>query len=612
MNIRSLLILLCCFPVLLFPKSVYGQSSKEKQIVRKIQTNIDRAASLFKTKKYDSSKRYVEKALEEFNEIEGKPSAEFLAILQPEYARLAKAHELLTQAGQELSQLKPLAGASATMGGAVSFTKSVAPILVAKCGNCHVSANRGDFNASTFEMLDKSTTIAYGLPDSSRLIEVIESGEMPKGGLKVEPDELKILKSWILQGAKFDGENPRASLTSYVAAPRPNRPRVEVKQATGRETVSFGLDVAPVLLEHCARCHITQNPRGNFSMADFRSFLRGGDGGAPVMPGKSAESEIIKRLRGEEAELMPPDGKLDDKIIEKIAKWIDEGATFDGGDERLAMATVAAKVKAMSQTHEELAADRKELAGRTWELVMDDVKGMAIPSDNFVVTGSTSESRLTDVSQLCETLVPKIAKELRASTKSPLVKGNISVFVFDKRYDFSEFGKMVENRDFPKEMKSHWGYTIIDAYSAVLMTRNQSAEEVQVALTQQIAALHTASLAPDVPRWFADGMGLYTANRVFRGKDEMKSLEDDAAQAMAAMVKIDDFVQNRMPADQAAKVSYLFIKQLKSNSSAFGKLMKGMSGGESFGNAFRDAYGKSPAELISGVQKKSANRRNRR
>ncbi|MEM9940519.1 MAG: c-type cytochrome domain-containing protein [Planctomycetota bacterium] len=576
-----------------------GISSRQNRAIKQIQKNIDLAGQQFKSENYESSRRYIERAIEEFEKIADSPSEELEKALTPEYTRLVKAHELLGAKNQKLPELKPFGGMSGA-GGVISFTKSVAPIIVSRCGNCHVNRSRGDFSFASFEALDKSTAIAYGLPDTSRLIEVIESGEMPPGGTKVAEEEIKILKDWIKQGAKFDGEDPRASLNTYVMARRPERQRVVAKAPTGKETVSFGLDVAPVILEHCAICHITQNPRGNFSMADFRALLRGGDGGNPIVPGKSDESPLIARLRGDGVQVMPPQGKLDDKIIDKIARWIDEGASFDGGDDRLAMFTVAAKVKADSQSHEELSADRLALASRTWKLVMDDVKSLEVPSDNFVVTGSTTESRLNDVSLLCERLAPKIAKELRAASGRPLVKGNISVFVFDRRYDFNEFGKMVEKRDFPKSLKGHWGYTTIDAYATLLMTRNQTVEDVQPLIASQIASVHVASLGPEIPRWFADGLGLYTAKKIYSRDDAMKSLDGNAETAFSEMVRPDDFIQNKMPADKAALVSYLFVKNLRSSGSSFSKLMKALANDVNFEEAFRKSYGKTPTEMING------------
>ncbi|MFT5299462.1 MAG: mono/diheme cytochrome c family protein [Mariniblastus sp.] len=574
---------------------------RQKQSVKQIKTNIDRAGKQFKAKKFAAAAKYVNEATKQATVLAASASPELMELIKPEFERLSKAHELLTKEGQKLEALGALPAPMTGDGEAVSFTKSVAPILVAKCGNCHVARNRGDFSAATFEALDQSTMLAYGLPDDARLIQVIESGEMPKGGLKVDEAELKILRAWMKQGAKFDGESVKQSLNDFVTAPTPparNRERMKPRVPTGKETVSFGLDVAPILLENCARCHINNNPRGNFSMANFRDILQGGDGGNPILPGEAAKSPIVMRLKGEGAEVMPPTGKLDDKLIDIVIKWIEEGAAFDGGDERLGTLVVAAKVKADSQTHEELLADRNALATKTWKLVMDGVQSQAIPSKNFLVTGSTSESRLTDVSRLCEKLAPKIASALRADSKKPLVKGNLSLFVFDKRYDFSEFGKMIEGRDFPKEVSGHWGYTTIDAYATVLMTRNKTAEDIQTSLVHQIAAIHAANLAPDTPRWFADGLGLWTARKILPKEDSMKSLDSRAAAAAASMTKPDDFVQNRMPSDQAGLVGYLFVKELKSNSGSYARLMKLLAAGQTFEKSFAEVYGGSPSVML--------------
>ena len=575
-------------------------TAKQKQSVKQIKTNIDRAGKQFKSKKLEGAGSYINKAILQVEFLSNEASPELLELIKPEYERLANAHKLLTEAGQKLNELKPLPQPTTGDGEMVSFTKSVAPILVAKCGNCHVSRNRGDFSAATFEALDQSTMLAYGMPDDARLIQVIESGEMPKGGLKVDEAELKILRAWMKQGAKFDGENVKQGLNEFVTTTPPPRNRREVvaKVPTGKETVSFGLDVAPILLQNCAQCHINNNPRGNFSMANFRDLLRGGDGGTPIASGDSKQSPIVMRLRGDGVDVMPPSGKLDDKLIEIVAKWIDEGAAFDGGVIRLPIATVAAKVKADSQSHDDLIADRAKNANQTWKLVMDGVDSETIPSKNFLVTGSTDESRLTDVSRLCEKLKPKIASALRADSDKPFVKGNVSVFVFDKRYDFSEFGKMVEQRDFPKEISGHWGYTTIDAYATVLMTRNQKAEDIQVSLAYQLAALYAANLAPDVPRWFADGVGLWTAKKILSKEDEMKSLDDRAEAAMASMSRPDDFVSNKMPSDRAALVSYLFIKRLRSNSGAYNKLMSRLKEGQPFETSFALVFGGSPSQLM--------------
>ena len=68
---------------------------------------------------------------------------------------------------------------------AVSFTNQVSPIIVAKCGNCHVANSKGQYGIASYDALIKGASVTPGDPADSQFIEVIESGEMPKGGLKV-------------------------------------------------------------------------------------------------------------------------------------------------------------------------------------------------------------------------------------------------------------------------------------------------------------------------------------------------------------------------------------------------------------------------------------------
>ena len=79
----------------------------------------------------------------------------------------------------------------------------------------------------------------------SRMIELIESGDMPRGGAKVTPEELELLCGWINAGAKFDGPDSAAPITSFAtagntpASPGAGRPRVRVVAAGENDEVQF-------------------------------------------------------------------------------------------------------------------------------------------------------------------------------------------------------------------------------------------------------------------------------------------------------------------------------------------------------------------------------------
>ena len=60
-----------------------------------------------------------------------------------------------------------------------------------------------------------------------------------------------------------------------------------------------------------------------------QNALRGGDYGPVILPGKGADSKLIKRLvDGDGGMQMPPTGPLSAEDIGVLRAWIDQGAEF--------------------------------------------------------------------------------------------------------------------------------------------------------------------------------------------------------------------------------------------------------------------------------------------
>src|SRR6185436_20466967 len=145
---------------------------------------------------------------------------------------------------------------------------------------------------------------------------------------------------------------------------------------------------------------------------------------------------------------------------------------FDGEDGGQPMAEVAAIAKALKQTHDELSADRAKLAEENWRLGMPNTQPKKAESKNFFALGTTIDNgTLAEITQKAEALAPRVGEVFRAPRDQPLIKGRMSLFVFTDRYDYGEFGKMVEKRDVPSAWRGHFRYSIVDAYGAVLIPK---------------------------------------------------------------------------------------------------------------------------------------------
>ena len=99
--------------------------------------------------------------------------------------------------------------------------------------------------------------------------------------------------------------------------------------------VDYGRDVRPILSDKCYHCH---GPDESGRKAKLRFDTKDGafrvkNDSAVIIPGKSAESEIIFRITSTDPEEMmpPPDakiGRLTPAEVAILKRWIDEGAPF--------------------------------------------------------------------------------------------------------------------------------------------------------------------------------------------------------------------------------------------------------------------------------------------
>lgn len=209
----------------LTPQQIEEQTKKGKEI----NNLITEAGLMFKRKAFPGSTKNIEKAKKLMGELVAQGDDELLKKLEYDYSRLETAQNLLGDQGQKLEPLPPLKEmgelAAKTEGGGssqqVSFTKNVAPILMQRCGKCHVQGAKGGFSSASFAAIKKGSkkgqVLTVGEPANSSLFTMVESGKMPPRSRNPIPkQEIQTLKDWIAQGAKYDGANENDNLVKLV------------------------------------------------------------------------------------------------------------------------------------------------------------------------------------------------------------------------------------------------------------------------------------------------------------------------------------------------------------------------------------------------------------
>lgn len=96
-------------------------------------------------------------------------------------------------------------------------------------------------------------------------------------------------------------------------------------------TVDFSTDIRPILQTACVRCHARGKDRGGFSIETRERMLKGGDSGAAVVPGQSADSYLIALVSGLEPGMVMPEkgSRLTAGQIGLLRAWIDQGLPWD-------------------------------------------------------------------------------------------------------------------------------------------------------------------------------------------------------------------------------------------------------------------------------------------
>ena len=94
------------------------------------------------------------------------------------------------------------------------------------------------------------------------------------------------------------------------------------------DAVDYAKQIKPILAARCFRCHGATKQEGRLRLDTAAAIRVGGENGTAIVPGKSAASLLLKRVRAvDDSERMPPEGdRLPAEQIELLQRWIESGA----------------------------------------------------------------------------------------------------------------------------------------------------------------------------------------------------------------------------------------------------------------------------------------------
>ncbi len=114
-------------------------------------------------------------------------------------------------------------------------------------------------------------------------------------------------------------------LVSCGAAGGSTDPIEVIKSSAGE--VSFSQTVAPILEDHCIRCH-GEDKKGDLYILSYEGVIKGGKSGSFVVPGIPDDSRLITSVEKTKVPFMPPRvfPALTQDRIQALRQWITEGA----------------------------------------------------------------------------------------------------------------------------------------------------------------------------------------------------------------------------------------------------------------------------------------------
>lgn len=599
-------VLAACFSV-----SPTGRAEEATSSPKDIRARIDGAARLLDADKPDEASESLAAAIRGLEAMASapRPPVGFKTLAD----RASAVRRRLEKAGADVSGLtipgaapRPLEPAAAAArakpvvgkAAGVSFSREVAPILAKSCGGCHISGRKGDFQMASYEGLMRTGMVQRGAGQASRLVEVLLTGDMPRGGGKVSSEDVATLIAWIDAGAPCDAASPAIGIDVLArgGADLPPRPPAAAVKAVAIKPgeISFAADVAPLLQEHCLKCHGGDETEANLSMANLQSLLKGGRGGPAVVVGKGSDSLLVKKLLGADIDgQRMPLGRppLADAQTATIKAWVDQGARLDMLTATTPLDTIVAAGRAEKLSDADLARVRSAAGEKLWRRAIPDEEPLVAPRAGVCVIGNLPEERLLELADVAEDVAAGVRREFGA--EGPLLKGGVVVYAVKQAFDYSALWQNVAHAERPKGISGHAGVAGDVVYGAMLVSPSGEADDLRAAVAEVITA--AAFAGRSAPPWFAAGAGRAIAGRIAPKSALVQRWRSEVAPAIARLGSTADFLGGHGdPAATAAAAGGLLGTLAPGNK--LGLVAEALDAGLPFDEAFARVFHATPVQ----------------
>lgn len=214
----------------------------------------------------------------------------------------------------------------------------------------------------------------------------------------------------------------------------------------------FARTVRPWLEKTCLRCHGGAKVKSDFNLSNRKSLLKGGAKNVAVVPGRGANSPLVKYIHHDEKPYMPPKKPAASAdIVAAVTRWIDLGAAYD---KPLAAVTAAKKPLTVTEKDKEYWAYRPLQRGGL--PAVKDAAWVRTPLDRFLLAKMEARGVKPTAEADRRTLVRRLYFDLIGLPPTPdEVESVVAAPDFDQAWE-ALVDRLLASPHFGERWARHW------------------------------------------------------------------------------------------------------------------------------------------------------------